>query len=146
MPRAQRDDLPLDPIDSWIATVTAEQDDAIAHREQPFETPAGHPSLATKVQEVEHETAFAACRFTAQIEFVGFACKTHNDAITNAEVNCLERNAAIRCRATGRLRIRDQGHIRAGLQIESRSLLLLDRRAVGDHLVERLCRLEAVES
>jgi len=39
--RTQRVDLPFGAIGSRFAAVTSEQDDAVAHSEQPFETPAG---------------------------------------------------------------------------------------------------------
>ena len=57
--RAQWVDSPIRSIGAWLATVTAKQDNAVAHGEQPFETPTGHSRLATKVEKVEHEAALA---------------------------------------------------------------------------------------
>lgn len=120
---------------------------AVGHTEQPFETPAGYPRRATKIQKVGHEVALAACRFTTELKLVGLARQARHDAIANTRIDRLERNATVRRQAAGQLRIRDQSDVRARLQVEPESVQLIDCRAIGHDLVERFCRgIKTVES
>ena len=102
----------------------------------------GQPRLATVLLRLKS----AACRFTAQRELVGLACQTaprFNHECPGRSPRTERRDQAPSVRS-----IADTGSRSSSGWIASRTRCpqLLDRRAVGHDLVERLrCRPEAVE-